>query len=78
MTKTTEGGKTDVADVGRLDWDHVSGAKNPQANSVCEQTHQTIGNSLPALSALHPPAGKQQDALRLVDTAVANAVCASD
>jgi hypothetical protein len=23
MTKTTEGGKTDVADVGRLDWDHV-------------------------------------------------------
>jgi hypothetical protein len=25
MTKTTEGGKTDVADVGRLEWDHVAG-----------------------------------------------------
>jgi hypothetical protein len=24
MTKTTEGGKTDVADVGRLEWDHVT------------------------------------------------------
>jgi hypothetical protein len=23
MTKTTEGGKTDVPDVGRLEWDHV-------------------------------------------------------
>jgi hypothetical protein len=24
VTKTTEGGKTDVADVGRLEWDHVN------------------------------------------------------
>jgi hypothetical protein len=55
---------------------HPISAKNPQANSVCERTHQTIGHSLRALSALHRPAGTQ-DAPQLVDSAVANAVHAT-
>ena len=49
--------------------------KNPQANSVCERAHQTIGNSLQALTTLQPPQGiiLVSD---LVDTAIANAVFA--
>jgi hypothetical protein len=38
--------------------------------------HQTIGNSLRVLSTLHPPAGIL-DAHHLVDTAIANAVYAT-
>jgi hypothetical protein len=38
---------------------HPVSAKNPQANSVCERMHQTIGNSLRVLSTLHPPEGTQ-------------------
>jgi transposase InsO family protein len=55
---------------------HPISSKNPQANSVCERMHQTIGNSLRVLSTLNPPAGLQ-DALQLVDTAIANAVFAT-
>jgi hypothetical protein len=36
MSKTTKGGKTDVADVGRLEWDHVrrpSTKKEAQVNA---------------------------------------------
>ncbi len=55
---------------------HQISAKNPQANSVCERMHQTIGNSLRVLSTLNPPAGLI-DAQHLVDTAIANAVFAT-
>jgi hypothetical protein len=52
---------------------HPISAKKPQAKSVCERKHQTIGNPLRALSAMDPPAG-MQDALQLVDAAITNAV----
>jgi transposase InsO family protein len=55
---------------------HPVSAKHPQANSVCERMHQTVGNSLRVLSTLHPPEGIQ-DARQLVDTAVADAVYAT-
>ena len=47
-------------------------AKNPQANSICERMHQTIGNSLRAMSTMNPPEGITT-ANQLVDTAIANA-----
>jgi hypothetical protein len=55
---------------------HPTTSKNPQANSVCERMHQSIGNSLRVLSTLQPPQGIA-DANQLVDTAIANAVFAS-
>jgi hypothetical protein len=55
---------------------HPITAKNPQANSVCERMHQTVGNSLRVLSTLNPPLGLGH-ALQLVDTAIANAVFAT-
>jgi hypothetical protein len=51
-------------------------AKNPQANSVCERMHQTIGNTLRVLSTLNPPAGIA-NVIHLVDTAIADAVYAT-
>jgi transposase InsO family protein len=51
-------------------------SKNPQANSVCERMHQTIGNTLRVLSTLNPPEGVDQ-AEQLVDTAIADAVYAT-
>jgi transposase InsO family protein len=50
--------------------------KNPQGNSICERMHQAIGNSLRVLRTLNPPAGAE-DALRQLDTAIANAVYAT-
>jgi hypothetical protein len=55
---------------------HPTSTKNPQANSVCERMHQTIGNSLRVLSTLNLPAGLQ-DTQQLVDTTIANAVFAT-
>lgn len=52
------------------------GAKNPQANSICERMHQSVGNTLRVLRTLHPPEGVQT-ANQLVDTALANAVYAT-
>ena len=49
--------------------------KNPQANSICERMHQTIGNTLRLMYSLHPPDGVQT-AEQMVDTAIANAVFA--
>jgi hypothetical protein len=37
MTKTTEGGKTDVSDVGRLDWDHVIWCSSCSTDLVLSQ-----------------------------------------
>ena len=54
---------------------HVTTAKNPQANSVCERMHQTIGNSLRVLSTLQLPQDIETTH-HLVDTAIANAVFA--
>ena len=51
-------------------------AKNPQANSVCERMHQTIGNTLRVLSTMDPPCGVSS-AKQLVDTAIADAVYAT-
>ena len=54
---------------------HPITAKNPQANSVCERMHQTVGNALRTLQTLQPPAGVP-DAAQLVDTAIAEAMFA--
>jgi transposase InsO family protein len=51
-------------------------AKNPQANSVCERMHQSIGNSLRVLSTMNPPAGIQHPH-QILDTAIANAMYAT-
>jgi transposase InsO family protein len=51
-------------------------ARNPQSNAVCERMHQAVGNSLRAMIALDPPAGIDS-AIRLVDTALANAMFAT-
>lgn len=50
--------------------------KNPQANSVCERMHQSVGNSLRVLTTLNPPAGITQ-ATQLVDTAISQAMYAT-
>ena len=50
-------------------------SKNPQANSICERIHQSVGNMLRALRNMHPPEGIE-DATQLVDTAVAMAMYA--
>jgi len=55
---------------------HTTTSKNPQANSICERMHQTVGNILRALQSMQPPAGVE-DANRLVDTALANCVFAT-
>jgi hypothetical protein len=47
--------------------------KNPQSNAVCEQMHQSVGNSLRVLNQWNPPAGLN-DAHVLVDVALANAI----
>ena len=46
--------------------------KNPQANSICERMHQTIGNSLRVLTREARPRGVS-DARQIVDHAIANA-----
>ena len=56
--------------------------KNPQANAVCERSHQSIGNSLRVLSTLEPPSGvdgfahTMETANRIIDTAIANTIFA--
>ena len=50
-------------------------SKNPQANSICERMHQTVGNILRTLASMDPPEGIA-DAGQLVDTAIAQAVYA--
>ena len=50
--------------------------KNPQANSICERMHQTIGNTLRTMSNLTPPNGVET-ANQLVDTALANCMFAT-
>jgi hypothetical protein len=49
--------------------------KNPQANAICEQMHQSVGNSLRVLRQWNPPVGLN-DAHALVDAALANAMYA--
>jgi len=51
-------------------------AKNPQANSICERTHQMVGNSLCAMMHAHPLEGLQQ-AIDIIDTCLANAAYAT-
>jgi transposase InsO family protein len=50
--------------------------KNPQANAICEQMHQSVSNSLRVLKQWNPPAGLN-DAHALVDAALANAMYAT-
>ena len=54
---------------------HVITAKNPQANSVCEQMHQSIDISLRVLSTLQFPQDIET-IHHLADTAIANAIFA--
>ena len=55
---------------------HAISAKNPQANSICERMHQTVGNMLRAMISLNPPDGVDS-AKALVDTALANCLFAT-
>ena len=61
---------------------HPITTKNPQANSVCERSHQAIGNALRVLSTMEPPTGIDaisltvEAARTLIDTAIANTVYA--
>ena len=50
--------------------------KNPQANSICERMHQTIGNSLRAMSSMNPPQNVET-ANQMMDTAIANCIYAT-
>ena len=50
--------------------------KNPQANAICERTHQTVGDVLRTLMHAHPPQNIQQ-AHNMVDTALATAMHAT-
>lgn len=50
--------------------------KNPQANSICERMHQTVGNNLRAMVRLNPPEGVVT-ANQMVDTALANCLYAT-
>jgi hypothetical protein len=50
--------------------------KNPQANAICEQMHQSVGNSLRVVWQWNPPA-RLNDAHALVDAALANAMYAT-
>ena len=45
---------------------HPTTSNNPQANSLCENMHQTVGNTLRAMVIMQPPAGIDS-ANRLVD-----------
>lgn len=54
---------------------HPISVKNPQANSICERMHQTVGNSLRAMEAMNPPQGVES-AIQMVDTALANCLFA--
>ena len=51
-------------------------ARNPQANSVCERLHQSVGNSLRALVYAHPPE-TEEEAKHLVDSALQTAAYAA-
>ncbi len=55
---------------------HPTSSKNPQANTICEHIHQSIGNNLRALTTLNPPQGIE-DANQLIDTAIANTIFAT-
>jgi transposase InsO family protein len=50
--------------------------KNPQANVICKQMHQSVSNSLRVLKQWNPPAGLN-DAHALVDVALADAMYAT-
>jgi hypothetical protein len=74
MTKTTEGGKTDVSDVGRLDWDHV--------NHDFPITPSTANFGLPPGCLFNPDSAfcSQASAYNLLPSAAASAfaVASSD
>jgi hypothetical protein len=55
---------------------HRTTTKNPQANAICKQMHQSVGNSLQVLRQWNPPA-ELNDAHALVDAALANAMYAT-
>jgi hypothetical protein len=44
--------------------------KNPQANAICEQMNQTVGNTLRTLCHAHPPQDIQQ-VQNIIDSAIA-------
>jgi hypothetical protein len=54
---------------------HCTTMKNPQANEICKQMHQYIGNSLRVLWQWNPPAGLN-NAHAPVDATLANAMYA--
>jgi hypothetical protein len=55
---------------------HCTTTTNPQANAICEQMHQSIGDSLRVLWPWNPPEGLN-NAHALVDAALANAMYAT-
>ena len=55
--------------------DRPTTAKNPQANSICERMHQTVGNMLRATMSLNPPIGAD-NANWMVDSILAKCMFA--
>jgi hypothetical protein len=56
--------------------DRIATAKNSQANSLCERTHQATGNTLQIHSTMAPPQGVAQ-ADQVVVAAITDAVYAT-
>ena len=57
--------------------DDITTVKNPQANAVCEQLHQTIRNSLRTMFHTYPPNTIDQTN-DIMDTCLATAAYASE
>jgi hypothetical protein len=55
---------------------HTTTAKNPQANTLCERMHQTVGNTLRALHSMQPP-DDIDSTTQLVDMALTNCMFAT-
>jgi transposase InsO family protein len=55
---------------------HCITSKNLQANSICERMHQTVANTLRAMSKMNPPAGVKE-ANQMIDNALANCMYAT-
>jgi transposase InsO family protein len=53
--------------------DVPTSVRNPQANAVCEQMHQVVGNILRTLLHSNPPANLNEDARTMVEYCLATA-----
>ena len=50
--------------------------KNPQGNCVCERMHKSMANQIRVMSLQNPPQNDKDEARMIVDTLLANVICA--